>query len=901
MGDSGSGDDQCAESYVRKAMKLWFRLKSAFRNLFHSSSVEDPLEAELHSYIDMIVAERIAAGMSASEARRTTLAEFGGVEQVKQAVRDQRAGAGLGIFWQDVRFGLRQLRRKPGLTLSAVAALALGIGANTAIFSVVNTVLLKPLTYPDADRLVNFLAPSTVLANDLHNIPEFHFFERQKSLFKEVAAFDNAGPGFNLTGAHPEEVHGIHVTEGYFRIYGAPLILGRTFTRQEDSPHGGKVVVLSYGLWQRKFGGNRAIVGKSISLGNEPYTVVGVIGKDFVTDVPADLWMPFQFDPVSTDMNHFFFVTGLLQPGVTLAQANAGLLAASPEYHREYPSSDPRAHFVVCSLRDSIIGDAHNSLLMMLGAVGLVLLISCANVANLLLAQATARKREFAIRSALGAGRGRIIRQLLTESVLLSLSGGILGLALGILGVRGLLAVSPAGLPRIGENGSAISVDWRVLGFTLGASLLTGILFGVFPAFSASRCDLNSTLKESGNHSGTGFRVGKARSLLVISEISLALVLLIGSALLIRTFNALHGVDPGFDSHHVLTMEMSLNGPRYQHTDGVTQLLRDGRNRLNALPGVELAGAGFWLPIDIEDAAGFRIVGRPGEKHCCTSKWMSITPGYLSLFKIPVLRGRDFTENDNADAPGVDLINEAFAKKFFPQEDPIGQHIRHGKRIETIIGIVADFHDNGLAKPANAMIIAPIAQVSDDYNAAYANIQPLYWLVRTHGDPHASVSAITEELRIASNGFPVAHIRTMDEVMGRSTARQSFNMLLLTIFGAVSLVLAAIGIYGLMAYSVEQRTQEMGIRMALGADRSIIRRLVVWQGMRLALIGVILGVTMSFGLTRLLSTFLFGVRPWDPVVFLSAPLVLAATASLAVWLPAVRASKVAPLQALRAE
>ena len=821
-----------------------------------------------------------------------------------------RGGAGLELFWQDVRFGLRQLWQHPGFTVSAIAALALGIGANTAIFSVVNTVLLRPLSYPNADRMVDFLAPSSILANSLHCIPEFHFFQRQTAIFKEVVAYDNAGPGFNLTGSRPQQVHGIHVTEGYFRVYGAPVAMGRTFTAQEDSPHGGKVVVLSYGLWQRRFGGDRAVVGKSLSLGNEPYTIVGVIGKDFVADPQADLWLPFQFDPVSTDMNLFFEVTGLLQPGVTVAQANAELLAAGPEYHREFPNTNPRPHFTVGSLRDSIVGDARNSLLVMLGAVGLVLLISCANVANLLLVRATVRKREFAIRSAMGAGRARIVRQLLTESVLLSVAGGVFGLALGVLGMRALLAISPAGLPRIGEDGSAISLDWRVLGFTLVASLLTGILFGLFPAFSASRSDLNSTLKESGNRSGTGFRQGKARSLLVISEISMALVLLIGSALLIRTFIALHAVGPGFDAHNVLTMEMSLNGQRYQKTAGVAELLRDGRDRLNALPGVELAAAAYWLPIDVEDGMPFQIIGRPVKKDCCGSKWMSITPGYLGLFRIPILRGRDFTENDKAGTPGVALINEALARQLWPNEDPVGQRIMCGQGIgpelegepeRQIIGIVADSHNSGLGKPPDPMMMVPIAQVADGYAAAYSNIQPLFWLVRTHGDPHLSVAAVTDQLRVASKGFPVGHIRTMDEVMGRSTARQSFNMVLLAVFGAVALLLAAIGIYGLMAYSVAQRTQEMGIRMALGANRDLIRKVVVWQGMRLALVGVVAGIAASFGLTRLIATLLFGVKPWDPAVFISVPILLTAVALLAVWLPAARASKVDPMEALRAE
>jgi putative ABC transport system permease protein len=813
-------------------------------------------------------------------------------------------------LWNDVKHAVHMLIKNPGFTFAAVAALALGIGANTAIFTVVNAVLLKPLSYPNADRMVDFLAPSSILANSLHCIPEFHFFQRQTNLFKEVVAYDNAGPGFNLTGGRPEQVHGIHVTEGYFRVYGAPVTLGRTFTPQEDSPHGGKVAVLSYGLWQRRFGGDQAIVGKSLSLGNEPYTIVGVIGKNFVADPQADLWLPFQFEPVSNDMNLFFEVTGLLQPGVTVAQANAALLAAGPEYHREFPDTDPRPHFMVGQLRDSIIGDARNSLLMMLGAVGLVLLISCANVANLLLVRATVRKREFAIRAALGAGRMRIVRQLLTESVLLSLAGGALGMALGFVGVRALLGVSPAGLPRIGEDGSVIGLDWRVLGFTLGVSLLTGILFGMSPAFSASRPNLNSTLKESGNRSGTGLRQRKSHSLLVVSEISLALVLLICAALLIRTFIGLREVGPGFDAHNVLTMEMSLNGQRYQKTAGVAQLLRDGRDRLNALPGVQLAAAAYWLPIDVEDGMPFQIIGRPVKKDCCGSKWMSISPGYLSLFRIPVLRGRDFTENDKAGAPGVAIINEALARQLWPNEDPVGQHVLCGQGIgpelegepeRQIVGIVADSHNSSLGKPADPMMMVPIAQVADGYAAAYSNIQPLFWLVRTHGDPHQAIPAVTEQLRLASSGFPVAHVRTMDEVMERSTARESFNMLLLTIFGSVALVLAAIGIHGLMAYSVEQRTQEIGIRMAIGADRTDIRRLVVWHGMRLALVGVGVGIVAALGLTRLIGGFLFGVKPWDPAVFIAAPILLSAVALAAVWLPATRASKVEPIQALHAE
>jgi len=893
-------------------MKLWSRVKSVLRNLFHKPQVESQLDDEVRACVELMTDERIAAGISAAEARRTALAEFGGIEQAKQAVRDRRAGSGLELLWEDARFGFRQLRRTPGFTLAAVAALALGIGANTAIFTVVNAVLLKPLIYPDADRIVELLVTSSSgseTGNAAASVPKFHNWEHQTSIFKDVAAYDWSGPGFNIAGDRPEQIHGIHVTEGYFRVFGAPVILGRTFTPQEDAPHGGKVVVLSYALWQRKFGGNPAAIGKSFSLGNEPYTVVGVLGKDFLSDPEADIWLPFQFEPVSESGNHSFQAAARLKPGITLAQANAQLKLAAVQFHRDHPQLERNGGFAVELLRDKIVGDSRSSLLVLLGACGLVLLIACANVANLLLVRATGRKREFAIRAALGAGRARIIRQLLVESVLLSVTGGILGLILGFVGVRALLAISPAGLPRIGENGSAVGVDWRVLAFTLAVSLVTGILFGLFPTIGASRTDLNSTLKESSNRSGTGFRQGKARSLLVVSEVSLALVLLIASALLIRTFIALRAVTPGFDSHNVLTMEMSLTGDRYQKTPGVAQLARDGQERLNALPGVEASAAAFWLPIDVVDGLPFQIMGRPVEKGMGGSRWMSTSPGYLSVFKIPVLRGRDVNDHDTAAAPSVVLINQALARIYFPNQNPLGQHLLVGVGMgpecveppREIVGVVGDTHNNGLGRPTEPMVIVPLPQVTDAYMKSYTDVQPLIWVVRTSRDPHQAIAAVTEQLRLASGGFPVAHVRTMDEVVGGSTARENFNMLLLSIFGAVALVLAAIGIYGLMAYSVAQRTQEMGIRLALGADRSDLRNLVVFQGMRLALVGVVVGVVAAFGLTRLIASFLFGVKSWDPVVFISVPLVLSAVALFAVWLPATRASKVDPMQALRAE
>jgi putative ABC transport system permease protein len=817
----------------------------------------------------------------------------------------------MGNLWNDVKHSLHMFIKNPGFTIAAVAALALGIGANTAIFTVVNAVILKPLSYPDADRIVQLQNTGPDGNWDGASIPKFHNWQQQTSIFQEVAAYDFSGPGFNITGDRPEQIHGLHVTEGYFRLFGAPVLLGRTFSPQEDSPNGGKVVVLSYGLWQRKFGGNPKVIGQALSLGNEPYTIVGVLGRDYLSDPEADIWVPFQFEPNSTNQGHYFQAAAMLKPGVTLDQANAQMKLAGDQFKRTYPEADPKASFGVEPLRDTIIGDAKKSLLVLLGAVGLVLLIACANVANLLLVRATGRKREFAIRSALGAGRARIIRQLLTESVLLSVTGGVLGLGLGFIGVRALLAVSPAGLPRIGEDGAAVGVDWRVLVFTLGVSLVTGVLFGLFPAFSASRTDLNSTLKESSSRSGTGFRQSKARSLLVISEVSLALVLLVGASLLIRTFVALRAVNPGFDPGHVITMEMSLTGDRYQKTAAVAQLARAGRERLNAIPGVEASASTCCIPLEGGFGLPFTVVGRPPVKPGQEpgAGWMNASPGYFDVFKIPIIRGRAFKESDSTGAPGVVLINQAMVTKFWPKEDPVGQQIVIGKGVgpefdepaRQIIGVVGDIHDGGLNRDPRPLMIVPQAQVTDGMTALNARIGPVGWAVRIHGDPHEATALIVEQLRQASGGFPVAHIRTMDEVVSRSTARDSFNMLLLTIFGAVALVLAAIGIYGLMAYSVQQRTQEIGIRMALGANRSTIRKLVVWHGMRLALIGVALGIGAAFGLTRLLASFLFGVKSWDPMVFVSVPIVLSGVALLAVWLPATHAAKLDPMQALRVE
>jgi putative ABC transport system permease protein len=816
----------------------------------------------------------------------------------------------VGDFGADLKHALHMFVKNPGFTIAVVAALALGIGADTAIFSVVNTVLLKPLSYPEPDRIVQLLCTGPDGEGACGSATKLHVWQNQTSVFQDVAGYDFGG-GMNLTGTIPEQVHGVHVTEEYFRVFGAKFIQGRGFTVAEDRPHGGNVTVISGGLWKRKFGGDPNIVGKTISLANLPYTVVGVTSSDFDTDPVADLWVPYQFDPNTKDQAHYFVAAARMRPGITLSQVQAQLRLAAAEFNRKYPGVNQRGSFDAQLLKDSVVSDIRSSLMVLIGAVSFVLLIACANVANLLMVRAAGRSREFAIRAALGAGRARIIRQLLTESVLLALAGGLLGLVLGFSGVRALLAVSPGDIPRIGEDGVRVGLDWRVALFTLGISILTGVLFGLIPALGASKPDLSSSMKESSRGSGSSMKHNKMRSLLVVSEVSLALVLLVGASLLIRTFVALRAVDPGFNAHNVWTAEMALNGPQFEKTTGVALVVRNARERLNAVPGVITAAATNSMPLVGGFGLPFIIVGKPlNGPQTGGAGWMAVSAGYFDAFKIPLVRGRDFTDSDTAGSQGVALINEAMAKEFWKNgENPVGQQIIIGKGVgpefeepaRLIVGIVGDVRDGGLNRNPQSKMIVPLAQMTDGLTELNSKVAPISWVVRTRFDPRQMTTTLTEQLRQASGGFPVARVRSMEEVVVRSTARQDFNMLLLTIFGGSALVLAAIGIYGLMAYSVQQRTQEIGIRMAMGADRGRITKMVVWQGMRLTLVGVGVGLGAAFGLTHLIASLLYGVKDWDPAVFVSVPVILSAVALFAVWLPALRASKLNPMEALRTE
>ena len=816
---------------------------------------------------------------------------------------------------QNLRYAVRTLRNSPGFAAVAILTLALGIGANTAIFSVVNAVLLQPLSYPDPDRLVELELSSPQGNGNVTSIPKFNVWREQTDVFDSVAAYDFSGPGINLTGGdRPELIKGIHVSADYFRVFGAPVALGRTFTPEEDRPGGPAVVVISNGLWRNRFGSDPGILNRTIDLGQEPYTIIGVIGPTYSGDPKSDIWLPLKPDPNSVDQGHYLRATARLKPGVTLVQAQAAMKHAADQFNRKFPNSPvmgPGASFTAIPLRDSVIGDVRFGLLLLFGAVGFVLLIACANVASLLMARATIRRREIAIRSALGAGRSRLMWQLLTESLLLSLAGGVLGLGLGYVGVRALLAINPSDIPRVGEQGAAVALDWRVLVFTLVAAILTGILFGLVPALSTSQSGISNTLRESGARSGTGLRHNRARAVLVITEMALALVLLVGAALLIRTFGALRGVNPGFDARNVLIMEMSLNAGRFEKAAGVDQLEREGRRRIESLPGVTAAAMTCCVPLEGGFGLPFIIEGRPltnGPYHGGAT-WLTISPHYFDVFRIPLISGRVFTDQDNGAADRVVVINQALAKEYWPKGDALGARISIGKGVgpefdeppRQIVGIVADVREGALSRPPDQIMYVPFAQVNDGIIALNNRIIPVTWVVRTKLQPFSLSADIQRELREASGGLPVAHTRSMQQVVGESTARNDFYMTLLTIFAGVALLLAAIGVYGLMAYSVQQRTQEIGVRMALGASPQQVRRMVVVQGMQLALVGVVIGVGSALGLTRLMSSLLYGVKPWDPITIALVAVLLSGVTLLATYLPARRASRVDPMVALRYE
>jgi putative ABC transport system permease protein len=816
----------------------------------------------------------------------------------------------------DLGYAVRTMRRNIGFTAIALAALALGIGANTAIFTVVNAVLLQPLPYQQPDRIMKLGRQFRTGVGYSNSIPKYMAW-RQNDVFDALALYDFGALAMNVgSGDPPQTLQTLRASADYFKVFGVSPVAGRSFSQTEDLPNGPLVAVISYGVWQARFGGGSEALGRPLLLNGVPYTVVGVLPKGFQPDPEADVWIPMQADPNSTNYGHYLNVAGRLKPGVTVAAAQAQMKVVGEQFRKANPKwMDPEESVAVVSMRDATTGEVRTALLVLFGAVALVLLIACANVANLLLARAAGRQRELAIRSAMGADRRRVIRQLLTESVLLAGCGGIIGLGLGVLGVRGLLLLVPGDIPRVtNANGAAIVVpalDWRVTAFTIGVSLLTGLLFGLFPALQSSKPDLVSTLKEASGRAGTGVRQTRIRSGLVVAEMALALVLLIGAALLIRSFVGLRSVDPGLDPHNVFTFQTSLASGAYATTAKVTDLTTQVVRRIEMLPGVEAAASTIVLPVEAGIDLPFAIIGRPPERgeYNGDEQWRSVSPHYFRVFKIPLLRGRAFSETDTGASARTVIINEAMAKKYWPKDDPLGQMIVIGKGLgpqfedppRQIVGIAGNVRENGLGNAGVGVMYVPQSQMSEGLTALANSVIPLSWCVRTSSDPSSLRLAIERELHGVDGQIPISRERMMTEVLSGAVARQSFNMVLLSIFAGVALMLAAIGIYGLMSYSVDQRTQEIGIRMALGADRGRMLRGVLREGMTLAVVGVVLGLLLAYGLTRLLATLLFGVKASDPLAFAAVAGILTMVALVATYIPARRATAIDPANALRYE
>jgi len=796
---------------------------------------------------------------------------------------------------QDLRYALRMLLKNPGFAVVAVIALALGIGANTAIFSVVNTVLLQSLPYDDPDRLM------IVRENKLPQFPEFSVspgnfldWQKQSSSFEKLTAINGAAYNLVAGDAEPERLRGARVSAGLFEMLGAKPVQGRTFMDEEDQPGRENVVILSGSLWKRRFASDSNIVGQSITLSATSYTVIGIMPGTFqFPDRDTELWTPIAFTARQAQQHgsHFLSVIGRLKQDVTVQQADAEVKSIAARLAEQYPGSNAGWSTNVFPMQEYEVRDIKSGLIFLLGAVALVLLIACANVANLLLARSTARQKEMAIRSALGASRWRVVRQLLTESVLLALLGGGVGLLLAFWGMESLLALAPEDLPRIKD----VALDARVLGFTLVVTLMTGVIFGLAPALQASSPNLNETLKEAGR--GTTAGRHRVRNSLVIVEVALALMLLICSGLMIRSFIRLQRVNPGFNPNNALVVNIALPGRKYPNSDHHLAFFSQLVERTSALPGVVAAGLTQSLPIQGDYLLGFNIQGRPpappGEDK--STNYYAVTPGYFKAMGIPLLRGRLFTEQDNNNAARVAIINETMARQYFPDEDPIGKGIsvtQGPERFREIVGIVGDVKQYGLAQPSTLQTYDPYLQMP---------FSGVTLVVRTENNPASLSGAIRSEVLAIDREQPVSRIRTLDQIISGSVQQQRFLMLLLGVFAAVALILAAVGLYGVMSYAVTQRTHEIGIRMALGANAGNVLRLVVGHGMMLAMIGVAIGLAGAFAVTRLMATLLFSVSTTDPVTFAGISVLLTGVALVACLGPAHRATRVDPMVALRHE
>ena len=853
------------------------------------------LEEEMRHHLEMKAEENLAAGMSAEAARRAARRQFGNPTWLREESRQMWSFRSIETWSQDLWFGLRMLRKNPGFTAVAVLTLALGIGANTAIFTVIYGVLLRPLPFNDAGRVVWMWGVMRDRGNRASVSPlDFLDYRARNQSFDEFAASISIPISFNLTGSgEPERLSGAVVTTNYFAALGVTPMLGRSFVADEEQPGRDRVVVLSHSLWQRRFGADPQVIDRAITLDDQSFTVVGVMPPKMRFPLDADLWRPMSFggNPEMRQRKaHFLRPLGRLKAGVTLDRAQAEIDTIAGQLEEQYPDTNTKWTMRLVPLREQIIGDIRPTLWVLLGAVAFVLLIACSNVANLLLARSAARQREMAIRLALGASRWRVVRQMLTESLLLSLVGGALGVLLALWGVDVLVSLSAADIPRAAE----IGVNAPVLGFTLVVSLLTGTLFGLVPALGASRPRLHDELKEgSRNVSGARHRL---RSLLVIAESALAVVLLIGAGLLIKSFVKLQQVSPGFEAERVLTLRLDLPPARYASPAQAANFFHQLQQGVAALPGVEAVGMVSELPLSGQpNDAPFAIEGRPPDApdQRPLADFRRVNADYFRAIGIPLLRGRAFTEQEARQSANVVIISQQLAEQYFPDEEALGKQLRldfMSKEPFEVIGVVGDVRHRGLAGNVYQAMYLPTLGV------LRTNL-----VVRTTGDPASLAPAVRKEVAAIDPQQPVAAVKTMGQWVSESVAQPRLRTLLLGLFAAVALLLSVIGIYGVMSYVVTQRTREVGIRMALGARRGDVLRLVVGQGMKLALAGVASGIAAAYGLTRLLKSLLYEVSTTDPATFVVTALLLAGVALLACYAPARRATKVDPMVALRYE
>ncbi|PYS64327.1 MAG: hypothetical protein DMF74_07415 [Acidobacteria bacterium] len=800
-------------------------------------------------------------------------------------------------LFKDLRYGVRSLLKQPAFALVAVITLALGIGGNSAMFSVVNAVLLRPLQYPESDRIVVLegINPSKGITQSNMSIPDFADWQSQNQVFEHIAGFIAGGLLLN-NGDETERVHGTAVTADFFSLFRTPSLHGRTLQADDAQPGREPVAVLSYGLWQRRFGGDRNAVGSKVMVGAKSTTIVGVMPPGFDYPAQSEIWAPLPLDPAKEARdNRFISVIGRLKSGATVSQAQVQMDTINQRLAQSYNETNSGWGIRVTKLQERLVGDVRLSLLVLLGAVAFVLLIACANIANLLLARSTARRKEIAVRTALGASRLRIIRQLLTESLLLSLLGGALGLVFSVWLIRLLIAISPPNTPRFDE----IRPDARVFIFTITLTVVTGLVFGLAPALQASRSDLTEGLKEGLRGNAGGARSNRLRGLLMVAEIAMSFILLVGAGLLIKSFLHLREVRPGFKTDKLLTMRVSVPPGKYRENEARIQFFQQAINRIQSLPGVQSAGMVLSLPLGGDTFnvwRGYIREGRPATpEESDNAAYLATTPDYFRTLQVPLIAGRAFTDRDTDNTAKVVIVNETMARRLWPGQSPIGKHLtiwRDEKFPREIVGVVGETKRSLDNDPSQQMYV-PYAQ-----DASWSSMS---FVIRTSGDPASTSPAVRNEIRSLDKGAPVFNVRTMNDLLATSVAPRRTPMLLLSAFAAAALLLAMIGIYGVTAYYVTQRTQEIGIRMALGAQMSDVLKLVLRGGMTLAAIGIAVGLAGAFALTRWMTSLLFGVKPTDALTFIAVAVCLLVTALLACYLPARRATKVDPLVALRYE